>query len=316
MNRIPKAGWLAIAFVIALAAGAFLIGPAPDTSPSTSAEAVANSEAETVAVTDPVHDRPFDVSVWTPTADKDNGSLVLISHGFSGDRTAHSNFAQVLVAQGYTVAAPTHPDLAGLESEDPTLDPLTLRPRHLSLTIDAMETSAGGSFESVAVIGHSMGGYSALRLAGIQPNLDGSLDSHCDEVDDQILCNGRARSRFETIASSGDDFSDGRVTKVILLAPGYGPLFGQEPLNPAAGVLVVFASDDDELPGEQVDNLVDRLGASAESSAVDGGHFVFLRPCTDAERSAVPAICEDPDGVDRLAIHQELGTQIATFIEA
>lgn len=317
MNRVPKAGWIAIAAVVVVlvAAGAFLIGPAPDKGPSTSVEAVAASEAETVEVTDPIHGRPFDVSVWSPSAEVGNGRLVVISHGFSGDRTAHSDVAQSLAAKGYTVAAPTHPDIAGLESGDPALDPLTLRPRHLSLTIDAMAASAGEPFTAVSVIGHSLGGYSALRLAGAQPILDGALDAHCSAVDDQILCNGRADTRFATIAANGDDFSDGRVSKVILLAPGYGPIFGQDPLELGADVLVVAARDDLELPGGQVENLVGRLGTGVESSTVDGGHYVFLRPCTVVEAAAVPEFCEDPAGVDRAVLHRELGDQIDTFVQ-
>lgn len=316
MNRIPKAGWIALAFVLFFVVGAFLVGPAPDKGPLTSVEALAESEAETMAVTDPVHGRPFDVSVWSPTPDLENGELVLISHGFAGNRTSHADLAQSLVAQGYTVAAPTHPDLAGLESDDPSLDPLTLRPRHLSLTIDALEDGAGTSFESVSVIGHSLGGYSALRLAGLQPNLDGTLDRHCEETDDHILCSARARARFETLAARNDDFSDDRVAHAVLLAPGYGPLFGQETLLPRADVLVVAAGDDTELPGDQVDDLVNRLGAGAESSTVDGGHFVFLRPCTDSEAADLPTICDDPEGIDRVAMHADLGTRVATFVEA
>ncbi len=316
MNRIPKAGWIALAAVILLAAGLFLIGPPPDTGASTSAEAVAASNADTVAVTDPLHDRPFDVSVWSPADEQANGDLVIISHGFSGGRTAHSDLAQALAAKGYTVAAPTHPDLAGLESDDPALDPLTLRPRHLSLTVDAMESSAGGPFGSVSVIGHSLGGYSALRLAGAQPVLDGTLDDHCAANEDQVLCNRRIADRFETVVANADDFTDERISRVVLLAPGYGPLFGHDPLQLDAAVMVVAAKDDLELPGTQVDDLVNRLGAGAVASSVEGGHYVFLRPCTDAEEADFPELCEDPDGVDRSEIHVELDERIATFLQA
>lgn len=179
-----------------------------------------------------------------------------------------------------------------------------------------MEAANGSAYESVSVIGHSLGGYSALRLAGAQPVLDGTLAAHCSANDDQVLCNGRAGGRFETIVASGDNFTDDRVVKVILLAPGYGPLFGQGPLAVEAGVLIVASSDDSELPGEQVENLIDRMGAGADASVVDGGHYVFLRPCTEAEAKDFPDICEDPDGVDRTAMHAELSDQIVTFIQS
>lgn len=315
MNRIPKVGWIAVAAVVLIAAGLFLLTPPPDKGPRTSEEAVAASTAETIAVTDPVHGRPFEVSVWTPADELINGDLIVISHGFSGDRTSHSDLAMALAAEGFTVAAPTHPDLAGLESDNPALDPLTLRPRHLSLTVDAIESSTGGPFESVSVIGHSLGGYSALRLAGAQPVLDGALDAHCGEVDDQVLCSGEAASRFETTVATADNFADERVNHVVLLAPGYGPFFGQAPLQLEAAVMVVAADNDDELPGTQVEDLVDRLGANAETLKIEGGHFVFLRLCTNAEAADFPQICEDPDGVDRSEVNVELSSRIATFLK-
>ncbi len=313
MVKLPKAAWIALAVIIG--AGAFLIGPAPDKGPRTSDEAVAASEADTITMTDPVHERPFDVSTWTPT-EGERDHLVVISHGFSGDRTSHSDLALALVGDGYTVAAPTHPDLAGLESDDSTLDPLTLRPRHLSLTIDAMEAEAGQSFDSVTVVGFSMGAYSALRISGAQPVLDGSVDAHCDANADFVLCNDQAASRFETLATSGDDFTDTRVDHIVLLAPGYGPLFGSEPISVDADILVVAAEGDTDLPGGQVDTLIGQLPDDTESSTVAGGHFVFMRPCTAGEAAAVPAICDDPDGVDRVAIHADLADDIVEFIEA
>ncbi len=316
MNRMSKAGWIAVAVVALGVAGIFLLTPPPDNGPSTSDDAVAASGADTVAVNDPAHDRPFDVSVWTPSAADANGSLIVISHGFSGDRTSYSALAKPLTEEGYTVVAPTHPDLAGLQSNDPALDPLTLRPRHLSLTVDAMESTAGGPFDSVSVIGHSLGGYSALRLAGADPKLDGTLESHCAEVDDQVLCSDRATSRFATVAAAGDNFADPRIDHVVLLAPGYGPFFGEEPLGIDAEAMVISAEGDVELPGAQVEDLIDRLGPNTKTLSTKGGHYVFLRPCSSAEAADFPEICEDPEGVDRSEIHAELSTQIVTFLKS
>ncbi len=184
----------AAAFVL-VAAVAFLIGPPPE-SPSTSLETVEASGAATVEVLDPVHDRPFEVSTWTPASEA-NGTLVVISHGFSGDRTSHDDLAAMLAASGFTVAAPTHPDMAGLGSNDARLDPLALRPRHLSLTIDHMTQAE--PIDRVVVIGHSVGGYSALRAAGATVS-SADLSDHC-AANAEILCSPAAQSRFEQLVA-------------------------------------------------------------------------------------------------------------------
>ncbi len=43
------------------------------------------------------------------------------------------------------------------------------------------------------------------------------------------------------------------------------------------------------------------------------GHFVFLAPCSAALARAVPAICTDPPGIDRVAIHEKLNAEMAAF---
>lgn len=315
MNKNVNWNWLAIGALAVAAAGAFLIGPPPDEAPTTSSAAVEASKASTLQVLDPVHDREIDVSVWTPSPGGDRGELILISHGFAGDRTSHADLAQKWVSEGYTVAAPTHPDVAGLESGDPTLDPLVLRPRHLSLTIDALEDHTGSSFDSVTTVGHSLGGYSALRMAGAQPILDGALDAHCDEHVDEFLCTEQSRQRFEVATQGGADLSDPRVKSVVLLAPGYGPIFGNTTQDVDADVMVVAARSDQEVPGSQVSNLAALVDAEQYDQTA-GGHFVFLRPCTDAEAARVRTVCEDPEGVDRTAVHAELSDSVMRFIGA
>jgi len=311
---LPRAVWIGLALAGAVAVGAFLIGPPPEKGASTSQEALAASTGESIEIQDPVHQRPFDALVFRPEADADRNQLVVISHGFSGGRTSHDDLAADLATRGYTVVAPTHPDLAGLESDDKSLDPLALRPRHLSLAIDEIETDRP-PFESVTVVGHSLGAYSALRLAGAHPSTSELLSEHCDTTDDQVLCSGRAQSRFAALATDGD-LADDRVDNIVLLAPGYGPLFQTEDLDLNAAVLVVQATNDTELPGGQVDALIDRLPSSTQSTSVEGSHYVFLRPCTEDEAASVGDICSDAEGVDRVAIHSALAQQIDDFVAA
>lgn len=313
MKRVPKLAWIGLAVLLLIGAGAFLIGPAPDKSPTTSAAAVEASGADTLAVTDPVHDRPFDVFIWEPEGD-DRGELVVISHGFSGSPTGHSDLAKSLAADGYTVAASTHPDIAGLESDDPRLDPLVLRPRHLSLVIDALEDRSDTPFIGTTLVGHSLGAYGALRLAGATPATGDLLDAHCADTDDEVLCSGRAQERFAALVAEPSETLDERVDRLVLLAPGYGPLFPAPALAINVPVLVLSASDDALLPGGQVDSLIERLPSGTVSDELSAGHYSFLRPCTAEEEESFPEICSDPEGVDRAAVQAQVETAVAEFI--
>jgi len=303
--------YLAAGLIVVIGAALFLIGPRPETRPDNS-ELVARSGAETVQVNDPKHGRAFDVSVWQP--EEPSARLVVISHGFDGDRTSHGDLAQRLVSDGFVVAAPTHPDRGGLEDGNPELDPLVLRPRHLQLTIDHIAQANPVPVDDVTVVGHSLGGYSALRLAGATPTED-ELEAHCgNHRDDQILCSPSARSRISSLVAGPLTAPEPTVDRMVLLAPGYGPLFSDAELGDLQiPAMTVRANDDAELVGNQVERLQQTL-ADSVSVEVDGGHYVFLRTCTPAEQDDLPEICEDLDGVDRTAVQADLAPQLINFM--
>jgi alpha-beta hydrolase superfamily lysophospholipase len=97
--------------------------------------------------------------------------LVVISHGNSGTPWAYRQLAKHLVLAGFVVALPAHTGNTRLDNSlAGTAANLANRPRHLTLAIDAVlaeprlvRTSPRGG---VAVIGHSIGGYTALAAAG------------------------------------------------------------------------------------------------------------------------------------------------------
>jgi predicted dienelactone hydrolase len=45
----------------------------------------------------------------------------------------------------------------------------------------------------------------------------------------------------------------------------------------------------------------------------EAGHFAFLAPCPAAMAKAVPEICTDAPGFDRVAFHKELNAEALAF---
>ncbi|MEM5519732.1 alpha/beta fold hydrolase [Sulfitobacter sp. AS59] len=96
--------------------------------------------------------------------------LVVISHGYPGNRYLLAHLAESLAAKGYVVAAPDH---AGSTYEDQQPFEVTLvhRPLDQRGVIDGMAQLGGDlgalvNCEKVGLIGYSMGGYGALIMGG------------------------------------------------------------------------------------------------------------------------------------------------------
>lgn len=100
----------------------------------------------------------------------DTFPLVIISHGYPGNRFLLSPLAENLASKGYVVASIDHPDST---YDDQTAFGSTLvnrswDQRFVIDSVTALEGDLGGIVQgdNVAIIGYSMGGYGALIYAG------------------------------------------------------------------------------------------------------------------------------------------------------
>jgi predicted dienelactone hydrolase len=130
--------------------------------------------------------RTFDVDVYVPQTSS-AAPVVVISHGWGSSKESFAFLAQHLASHGFAVAAPQHIGsdrifqqrfLSGLINEDIPPREYIDRPLDISYVLDELARRSAdpgpyqGRFdlERVGVIGHSLGGYTVLAIAGATIN--------------------------------------------------------------------------------------------------------------------------------------------------
>ncbi|MVX65571.1 alpha/beta fold hydrolase [Clostridium chromiireducens] len=222
--------------------------------------------------------------------------LVIISHGNGGSHLLYRTISTHLAKNGYIVAMVEHYGNNRNNNElENTEENLILRPRHISLTIDELLSDSFFSKyiikDKIAVIGHSMGGYTALALSG-----------------------GVPRTREGNIIKTTPDQ---RVKAVVLLAPGTGWfLNGLD--NVTIPILMLTAEHDPITPAWNAETV---LKSIPDKSLVtfrqieNAGHFSFLSPFPESMRSAKFLPSTDPEGFDREEFHAELPKEILAYLD-
>lgn len=96
--------------------------------------------------------------------------LILISHGYPGNRFLMSHLGENLATKGYVVVSADHPD-STYDDQNKFTSTLVNRPLDQAFIIESMaalddEIGAITDADSTGVIGYSMGGYGALIFGG------------------------------------------------------------------------------------------------------------------------------------------------------
>lgn len=223
--------------------------------------------------------------------------IVVISHGRGGSHLIYRTFAAHLAKHGYIVASLEHPGDNHRENHFwGTRDNLVNRPRHVRMTIDALcaDTVFAKSVlpDRAAVIGHSMGGYTALAVAGGHP-----------------------------AAPSGEPIlllPDPRVRALALLAPATSWYQQADSLRHVRlPILMLTAEHDSHTPAWQAQLLLDRVPDPRQvtfRTVAGAGHFSFISPFPAAMTHADFAPSQDPPGFDRAQFHSQLGEELLAFL--
>ena len=243
--------------------------------------------------------------------------LIVMSHGSAGSYLSHHDTAAALADAGFVVAAINHVgDNAQDKSRQGYLSIFSTRPREMRRLIDYMTGAwpdkARIDPDRIGFFGFSRGGYTGLVLAGAAPDLAAGL-AICADQPSLPMCRDIAagkvpqqpypaepRIKAAVIADPLNVFPGDALKRVTLPIQLWASERGGEGVSPAS-----------------VEAVRQGLGVTPDFRvAAGGGHYAFLAPCSAEQAEALPGICRDDAGIDRLAFHRELNAQVTAFFKA
>lgn len=259
--------------------------------------------------------------------------MVLFSHGLYGRWSNQGWLAAELASMGMIAVAPTHPGTAWVNKDSPETPKLWERPRDLTRIIDHLLASDAWrpliDAERIAAIGHSLGGYTVMALAGAR--FDKALhEGYCaanPERSDCVWVNKvgigeepDARRHLE--APLGDPRLSAAISLDLGLAQALDP--GSVAAIDIPALVIGAGSSLPDLPVDAESRHLASMLPAATSDYVeiaDMSHFSVFAHCKPGATSLLAAagegdeiICENGGGRDREALHAEISYLIRDFL--
>lgn len=241
--------------------------------------------------------------------------LVVVSHGAGGSALGHHDTAATLADAGYVVAAISHPgDNFQDLSRQGYLSAFATRPVDMKRLTDYMlgawpqraQLDAG----KVGFFGFSRGGYTGLVAIGAVPDWTSRQDL-CPPESSRPLCGEIRRKELPAPPAR-----DARIRAAVIVDPL--SVFDAKGLGQVGIPVQLWASalGGDGVTPQSVETVRQGLPSAPDwHVAANAGHFAFLAPCPPALMEAMPAICRDAAGFDRVAFHQIFNAQVLAFFQ-
>lgn len=236
--------------------------------------------------------------------------LVIISHGSGSSPILFRTHARFLAQNGFIVCLPEHPfnNRNNNEHAD-SIENLIDRPRHISESLDAiLSNDKFKSYiekEKISIIGHSIGGYTALALAGGVPHTKHQIEH---DPNTQI-----AKSQEIPVTV------DSRIKAIILLAPATGWFKSEGSLSEVKIPILIYSGDKDEITplfhADIIKGNISNRNLITHKIIKNAGHFSFLSsfPAHMKLPNFPPA--NDPEGFNRENFHKQMYEEILHYLQ-
>ncbi|QVW26903.1 prolyl oligopeptidase family serine peptidase [Pseudomonas hormoni] len=262
--------------------------------------------------------------------------LLVLSHGYRGNWSNQIWLASALAHRGYIVAAINHPGTTTHDRSPQAAAQLWQRPVDVRRAIDSVTTQPEKfgvvANDRIAVAGHSLGGWTALEIAGARSDAD-RFAQECKAHPQLASCTVYGKidpaSTSDSKAALAADWRDKRVTAVVTLDLGLSRGLTDESLAalPVPTLVIAAGVPSHDLPAElESANLAKRLppASSRYVEISDASHFSFLSVCKPGAEvlleEDVPGdgiICRDGDnGRPREVIQRQITSLIEEFLQS
>ncbi|MEL6251908.1 MAG: alpha/beta fold hydrolase [Bacteroidota bacterium] len=247
----------------------------------------------------------------------ENLPLVIISHGSGGAGLVYRDLAIYLAKAGFLVALPQHPFNNRFDNSwEGDVRNLIHRPRHIRLLADVLyaKEELGIKKNSVAVIGHSMGGYTALAVAGGKPNT-GHMIEFCKQPENIHSPIAQSILKHDPVAQDIALVKDDRVKALVLMAGASIDFKSSDALEEVNVPVLMYTPSLDEGAIKQAEIVEANLRKDLLTHKVikHADHYSFLSPFPEQIRPYVGPAGMDAPGFDRAAFHAELHADLEAF---
>ncbi|PQJ63270.1 lipoprotein signal peptide [Vibrio chagasii] len=301
--------------------------------------------------------RPLNTVIWYPTQDASETTLVgdnpafigtqvikdadiqsgtfpvvLLSHGYRGNWRNQNWLATKLASKGYIVAAADHPGTTSFNHSPKQAAKWWERPRDVSRILDyllsAPQWKQSANADNVTAIGHSLGGWTVMQLAGARI-VRQTFEANCLIYPNPRTCGlaeelGLDKVQDEELIQK--DLSDPRIQRVVSLDLGLARSFSIVSLNDIKVPTMILAAGIDigDLPQALESGYVaEHLPLNSRRYKVyeNATHFSFIQSCKTGAivmlNEEVPGdgiICKDGIGTSRDQLHQLFFNDIVRFL--
>jgi predicted dienelactone hydrolase len=220
-----------------------------------------STQKQTIKFFDPIRNRHLSTDIYIPNT-QTSAPVIIISHGLGLDSSNFRYLGKYLAKNGFAVVIPNHPqsDAKQLQSlikgnihQLAQANEFKDRPLDIKYILDQLELDSRFrhrlNLQEVGVFGQSLGGYTALALAGAKINFQ-QLQEDCHEDKLQKTWNMSLLLQcqaLELLDQSGqeDNLQDQRIKGAIAVNPITSSIFGQAGLSQIHTPVMIIGSSED-----------------------------------------------------------------------